>query len=218
MKRNLYGITRWAALLCFTAAVLSGCEGADRGSAGSSSQNAASQNTASQNAASQNTAGQDAAGQGAAQSGSRPAGNSSTGEGDWADIAQQAEGAPGSGSSDGQDGVSAEDTYDMQNQNGDDMPAAGQQTGGNIPDGSYVSAGGETLTVSGGGSGSMSFSFGNSGISGTASVEGSQAQFGGDDGNTVWFFYEDGVINVSVENSEGFDTSGSPLIGTYTRE
>lgn len=63
----------------------------------------------------------------------------------------------------------------------------------------------------------ISFSFAQSGISGNASVNGSQAVFNGDDYHVVVFSLNDTVLNIAVSSEEDFDASSSPLNGTYIR-
>ena len=64
----------------------------------------------------------------------------------------------------------------------------------------------------------ISFSFAQSGISGTASVNGMQAVYNGDDHYVVVFNKNGDVLDVSVANEEDYDASESPLNGTYTKE
>ena len=79
--------------------------------------------------------------------------------------------------------------------------------------GSYTSDEGETLTLTAIDAASISFAFANSGISGTAELDGSQAVYHGDDHHVVVFEYVEGAINVSVLSEEDYDTSESPLNG-----
>ena len=80
--------------------------------------------------------------------------------------------------------------------------------------GTYVSES-ETLTVTLVNDETISFAFAQSGISGTAAVDGSQAVFNGDDYHVVVFSLNGTVVNVAVSSEEDFDASGSPLNGTY---
>lgn len=80
--------------------------------------------------------------------------------------------------------------------------------------GTYVSDS-ETLTVTLLNDETISFAFAQSGISGTAAVDGSQAVFNGDDYHVVVFSLNGTVVNVAVSSEEDFDASGSPLNGTY---
>lgn len=64
----------------------------------------------------------------------------------------------------------------------------------------------------------ISFAFAQSGISGTASVNGMQAVYNGDDHYVVVFNLNGSILDVSVSNEEDYDASGSPLNGTYTKE
>ncbi len=61
----------------------------------------------------------------------------------------------------------------------------------------------------------ISFAFAQSGISGTASVDGSQAVYSGDDHHVIVFNIGGGVVDISVSSEEDFDASESPLNGTY---
>ena len=84
--------------------------------------------------------------------------------------------------------------------------------------GSYTSDEGETLTLTAIDAASISFAFANSGISGTAELDGSQAVYHGDDHHVVVFEYVEGAINVSVLSEEDYDTSESPLNGLYVSQ
>lgn len=66
--------------------------------------------------------------------------------------------------------------------------------------------------------GNISFSFAQSGISGTAEVNGTQAVFHGDDYHVVVFNVHGDTLDISVSSEEDFDTSSSPLNGTYTKQ
>lgn len=66
----------------------------------------------------------------------------------------------------------------------------------------------------------LSFAFKESGISGIAEIkkeEPEQAVFKGDDYHVIVFTMEEGVLKIEVASEEDFDTSESPLIGTYVR-
>ncbi len=76
----------------------------------------------------------------------------------------------------------------------------------------------ETLTITAGDDTSFSFSFANSVISGTATVNGSTAVYSGDDGHTINFAWYGTTIEVSVDNEDGNDTSASILNGTFVRQ
>lgn len=76
----------------------------------------------------------------------------------------------------------------------------------------------ETVTVALADAGNISFSFAQSGISGTASVDGHQAVFRGDDYHVVVFNVDDDIMTVSVSSEEDYDTEDSPLNGTYVRQ
>lgn len=66
--------------------------------------------------------------------------------------------------------------------------------------------------------GNISFSFAQSGIGGTAEVNGTQAVFHGDDYHVVVFNINGDTLDISVSSEEDYDTSASPLNGTYTRK
>ncbi len=73
----------------------------------------------------------------------------------------------------------------------------------------------ESVTISLKDDGTISFSFAQSGISGTAEVDGNQAVYNGDDNHVITFDMNGGILNVSVTSTEDYDTSASPLIGSY---
>lgn len=83
--------------------------------------------------------------------------------------------------------------------------------------GTYAS-GTESVTLTYINEDSVSFAFAQSGISGTAKVDGYQAVYNGDDHYVVVFSINNDVLDVSVSNEEDYDASGSPLIGTYVKE
>ncbi len=83
--------------------------------------------------------------------------------------------------------------------------------------GTYVGDG-ETVTVTKLGEDAISFSFAQSGISGTAAVNGYQAVYNGDDHHVVVFNISGTVLDVSVSSEEDYDASASPLNGTYVKE
>jgi hypothetical protein len=63
----------------------------------------------------------------------------------------------------------------------------------------------------------IAFSFSESGISGTAAVDGTQAVYKGDDHYVVVFNLGQERVDVSVSNEEDYDASDSPLIGQYVK-
>ena len=81
-------------------------------------------------------------------------------------------------------------------------------------EGTYVSEE-ERVTVKKADEDTISFSFAQSGISGTADIEQNQAVFKGDDYHVVIFSLNGTVLTVSVTSEEDFDASDSPLNGTY---
>ena len=83
--------------------------------------------------------------------------------------------------------------------------------------GTYASEN-ESVTLTYVNADSISFAFAQSGISGTAKVDGYQAVYNGDDHYVVVFSINGDVLDVSVSNEEDYDASGSPLIGTYVKE
>ena len=173
--------------------LLGGCAGADRPGTGTSQGGAVSQASGGEQAGS------------AADSGSS--------------AGSQVQQGSGQAEADAEGEVSPAGTYDELNQSGDGPVEAAADNGANGDlDGSYSGVSGETLTISGSTSGELNFAFANSGISGSALRDGSQAVYHGDDNIVVVFNFEDGMVNVSVSSEEDYDVSDSPLIGTYTRD
>lgn len=84
--------------------------------------------------------------------------------------------------------------------------------------GTYENENAEILTVTMAEEGMISFSFANSGISGRAQINGSQAVYYGDDYHDVVFEYAGTDIKVTVTSQEDFDTSASPLNGVFVRQ
>lgn len=86
--------------------------------------------------------------------------------------------------------------------------------------GTYLNENDETLTVSVVDSETISFAFTNSGISGTAVLDGdgNQATYEGDDYHIVVFDFAGTDIKVSVLSEEDYDTSESPLNGVFVRQ
>lgn len=76
----------------------------------------------------------------------------------------------------------------------------------------------ETLTITYVDSKTISFAFDQSGIYGKAEVKGYQAVYKGDDYHVVVFNIHNDIVDVSVSSEEDYDTSGSPLIGTYIKD
>lgn len=83
--------------------------------------------------------------------------------------------------------------------------------------GSYIGAE-ETVNISLLNETTISFAFAQSGITGTASIDGQQAIYKGDDSYVIVFNINGTVLDVSVSNEEDYDASESPLIGTYAKE
>ena len=86
--------------------------------------------------------------------------------------------------------------------------------------GTYLNENDETFTVSIVDSETISFAFTNSGISGTAVLDGdgNQATYEGDDYHIVVFDFAGTDIKVSVLSEEDYDTSESPLNGVFVRQ
>lgn len=93
----------------------------------------------------------------------------------------------------------------------------GAEASGDLWSGTYSSET-ETLTITYLDEESVSFSFKQSGISGTAALSGTQAVYKGDDYHDVVFGLSGDTITVAVSSEEDYDSSESPLIGTYTKE
>ena len=64
----------------------------------------------------------------------------------------------------------------------------------------------------------IQFEFETAGISGKAELDGNQAVYHGDDHHVVVFDRNGDEIEVSVLSEEDYDTSESPLMGTYIRK
>lgn len=199
---------------------LCGCAGSESRSAGSGS--SGGQNTSSGTVSGQNAAGDAGSMDGIGNDGaaSLPADGAGAGAAEGQDGSMDGignDGAPSLGYAEG-DGaaeVSPEDTYDAMNQSGDayQMAEAGEEGW----DGSFASGEGETLTVSQIDDQTISFSFAVSGISGSASIDGDEAYYNGDDGTTVVFENAGGSMEVSVTDSEGQSISAT-ISGSFMRQ
>ena len=84
--------------------------------------------------------------------------------------------------------------------------------------GLYVCSSGEKLTVTIDEADYIQFEFETAGISGKAELDGNQAVYHGDDYHVVVFDRNGDEIEVSVLSEEDYDTSESPLMGTYIRK
>ena len=84
--------------------------------------------------------------------------------------------------------------------------------------GFYVCSSGEKLTVTIDEADYIQFEFETAGISGKAELDGNQAVYHGDDYHVVVFDRNGDEIEISVLSEEDYDTSESPLIGTYIRK
>ena len=98
-------------------------------------------------------------------------------------------------------------------QDGSDTAAESQEDSWS---GTYM-AENETLTVTKTDDSTLSIAFAESGISGTAVIEGMRAVYKGDDHHDVVLNLTGDVIDVTVSSEEDFDASQSPLIGSYVR-
>ena len=76
----------------------------------------------------------------------------------------------------------------------------------------------ETVTITRLDEDTISFVFTEAGISGTATLNGYQAVYKGDDYHDVVFNLDKDTIDVTVSSEEDYDSSESPLIGHYVRE
>ena len=201
---------------------LSACAGSESRSAGSGS--SGGQNTSSGTVSGQTTGGEagsmDAIGNDGAPSLSADsvgdAGAAAGQDGSMDEIGN--DGAPSLDNAGGDPvaEVSPEDTYDAMNQSGDEsyqMAEAGEEGW----DGSFVNGDGETLTITQSDEQTISFSFAVSGISGSASIDGDEAFYNGDDGTNVVFENAGGSMEVSVTDSEGQSISAT-ISGSFMRQ
>ena len=132
--------------------------------------------------------------------------------GDGGDNAQQMEPVP--------DAQPVEEpTYDEINQNGDENPAEEQGDEEERWNGTFTSASGETLTISGADGSSLSFAFAQCGISGSAQKDENSGSYiyHGDDSAVVLFSLSGDTVDVNVTSEEDYDMSESPMIGSYGR-
>lgn len=96
----------------------------------------------------------------------------------------------------------------------EDSSQSGENVAEDIWSGTYAGEQ-ESITIALNEDGTISFSFAQSGISGIAEVDGYQAIYNGDDDHILTFSMGQGVLNITVSHAEGYDTSASPLNGTY---
>jgi len=125
------------------------------------------------------------------------------------------QGAEDSGTA-GEAQVEPDATYDALNQSGD----TGAQTGDVIDgtwDGSFASDAGETLITSQTDESTLTFSFGQSEISGSAAINGEEAVYNGDDGNIVVFKNSGDSMVVSVTDADGTAIE-AVISGIFSRE
>ena len=107
-----------------------------------------------------------------------------------------------------------------ENYSDEEFDAMNETEGGELAadwNGTFTSAEGETLSITPADETHIAFAFLNAGVSGEAEVDGNQAVYYGDDYHMVVFSYVEGAVEVSVLSEEDYDTSGSPMNGTYTR-
>lgn len=98
-----------------------------------------------------------------------------------------------------------------------DSVGADSTTAADSWSGSYISDD-ETVNITLLDETTISFAFAQSGISGTAAVNGMQAVYNGDDHYVVVFNLNGTILDISVSNEEDYDASESPLNGTYMIE
>jgi len=199
-KKNLIAMLAAAAL---AACVLTACAENDSSDGGAAS--SSSGNTSGSGSKASSAAGSTSSGSGSAAASNNP---------DGADA-------------DADSSVSAEDTYDAENQGGEDPGAADEKnfeenSEGYSWDGDYMNAGGQTLSItSSSDGGTFDFQFGAEGAAGTATVNGTKAVFNGDDSYVVTFTLDGDSIDVSTTNAAEEATgedSANAIDGSYTRQ
>ena len=124
-----------------------------------------------------------------------------------------------------QDAGQADDTatYDAQNQTGDaaeenyDDEAYENQNVDLGWNGTFNSSSGESLDLASDGS-VLTFAFANSGMEGTAPIEGQSAAYAGEDGHTITFTLSGDVVTVQVTSTQFPEGEESPLNGSYDRQ
>ena len=117
-------------------------------------------------------------------------------------------------------GTEPETLLAEENYSDEEFDAMNETEGGELAadwNGTFTSAEGETLSITPADETHIAFAFLNAGVSGEAEVDGKQAVYYGDDYHMVVFSYVEGAVEVSVLSEEDYDTSGSPMNGTYTR-
>lgn len=117
-------------------------------------------------------------------------------------------------------GTEPESLLVEENYSDEEFDAMNETEGGELAadwNGTFTSAEGETLSITPADETHIAFAFLNAGVSGEAEVDGNQAVYYGDDYHMVVFSYVEGAVEVSVLSEEDYDTSGSPMNGTYTR-
>lgn len=150
------------------------------------------------------------------QTGQEVAGIPVSGTSTGSDTAGGSSSTGGSSSVSGSTAGTASGEYDGAYQTGSQDGGSGSETG-DIWTGVYGNDS-ETLTITYVDEETISFTFAQSGIYGKAEVNGYQAVYKGDDYHVVVFNIHDDIVDVSVSSEEDYDTSGSPLIGTYVKD
>lgn len=199
-------------ILAIAAAVmLAACTQSDKGNGGNQSSPGSAGGLDGQGSVAsgtaENTSGSDSV--------SAPADNTPGGNGDAA-VSQNGTGEASQEAAPATEEALAEDNYtdaEMETLSALDAEEAAASWSG-----TYISDAEETLTLGVAENNSISFSFTNSGISGTAELNGSQAIYKGDDHHVVVFEYAEGAVQVTVLSEEDYDTSSSPLNGLYVSQ
>ena len=136
--------------------------------------------------------------------------------------ASQAQGDEASQNEPAEDSALAQNTYDVINQSGDlpDPAAAAEATdiAGGQWDGTFSCDSGESVSIETADEYSISFTFAQSGLYGTAEKEGDSALFHGEDNNNIVFELSGDMLYVSITNDNGDPTGDSPLAGSYSRQ
>lgn len=228
--RKRMGIFMTVAL---AAVVLTACTQADSGSSsagtGSNSGSAAS-GSGTITASGDHSA--DGAGQNDGTSGDTSLAGAGTAANGTAGNGEEVSGISGTEGEDFEGGVSVEDDGTEgeenpaveENLSDEELDALEEENGQNVEDegwaGTYQNENDEILTVSVSDAQTITFSFADAGISGSATLNDSpnQATYQGDDYHVLVFDYSGTDIKVSVLSQEDYDASESPLNGVYVRQ
>ena len=215
MKKRL-GIFMTAAL---AAAVLTACTRADSGNSSAGTGSSASSGSGTIEASGNSTGT-------ASQSGSAASDTSLAGAG--SDASASGTGTAAADEGDFEGGVTVENDIpgeaevpaDEENLSDEQMGALEEEDDASEEGwvGTYLNENSETLTVSAADASTITFSFSNAGISGTAALNGNQATYEGDDYHVVVFDFAGTDIKVSVLSEEDYDASSSPVNGVYIRQ